>query len=190
MSFRAAGFNPLTQTFGLPNGGKIPVKSSGKRPIPIKRGTANVPDWYPGAGALPKPLYFDRFSVSGPATMPSTCKSRSGSPSTKVVETFGNLDPVQGFYDTYTATYYLASLAGGQYWFACIVEAFENDTYANGWIFSGGKWGGLTSKQVGTETLIASKVSAAAVRPSFASSIPAIPFPSLTLRELTRPARR
>jgi hypothetical protein len=31
---------------------------------------------------------------------------------------------------TRTRAYYLAGLAGGQYWFACIVEKYTNDTYA------------------------------------------------------------
>ena len=185
LSMRAAGFNPLTQSFALPSGGKILVKSSGKRPIPLK-GTAKVSDWYPAGGSLPNPLYFDNFHVVGSASMPSSCKSRAGSASTQVVESFGDLDPVQGFYDTYTATYYLATLASGQYWFACIIETYENDTYANGWIFSKGTWGGLTMKQVGTETLIAAKVSTATVSPSAAGSVPVVPFPSLALRELAR----
>jgi len=74
------------------------------------------------------------------------------------VEDFANLDPVQGFYNTYTANYFLARLAKGQYWFACIVEAYKNRTYANGWAMSAGNWGGLSSEQVGTEILIASGV--------------------------------
>lgn len=184
LSMRAAGFNQLTQSFALPSGGKILVKSSGKNPLPVKRGTAKVPDWYPAGGSLPTPLYFDKFRVAGSATMPSSCKSRSGGASTKVIETFGSLDPVQGFYDTYTATYYMATLASGQYWFACIIEAYENDTYANGWAFSSGKWGGLTSKQVGTETLIAAKVSTAALSPSALGPVPLIPFPPIALRQL------
>ncbi len=186
LSMRAAGFNELTQRFALPSGGKILVKSSGKNPLPVRKGTVRVPDWYPGGGSLPGPLYFDNFRVTGPATMPSSCKSRAGSASTQVVETFGDLDPVQGFYDTYTATYYMAQLATGQYWFACIIEAYENDTYANGWAFSAGNWGGLSSKQVGTETLIAANVSAASVSPSALRSVPLVPFPSIVLRELAR----
>lgn len=186
LSMRAAGFNQLTQSFALPTGSKILVKSTGKNPLPVKKGKAKVPDWYPAGGSLPNPLYFDNFSVAGSATMPSTCKSRAGSASTKVVESFGSLDPVQGFYDTYTATYYMAPLATGQYWFACIVEAYENDTYANGWVFSAGKWGGLTSKVVGTETLIAAKISTPKVSPSALGSVPVIPFPSIALRELAR----
>jgi len=176
----------LTQSFALPAAGKIAVTSSGKNPIPVKKGTVKVPDWYPASGALPDPLYFDNFHVDGSATMPSSCKSRSGSASTKLTETFGSLDPVQGTYDTYTATYYMAQLASGQYWFACIIEAYENDTYANGWVFAGGKWGGLTSKQVGTETLIAANVSTASLRPSAVGAVPLVPFPSLALRELAR----
>lgn len=186
LSMRAAGFNQLTQSFSLPSGGKILVHSTGKNPLPVKKGKTKVPDWYPAGGSLPSPLYFDKFSVAGSANMPSTCKARAGSASTKVIESFGSLDPVQGFYDTYTATYYMAPLAAGQYWFACIVEAYENDTYANGWAFSAGKWGGLTSKVVGTETLIAAKVSTPAFSPSALGSVPVIPFPSIALRELAR----
>lgn len=186
LSMRAAGFNQLTQSFALPSGGKIVVRSTGKKPLPVKRGSTKVPDWYPAGGSLPNPLYFDNFSVAGSATMPATCKARAGSASTKVVESFGSLDPVQGFYDTYTATYYMAPLATGQYWFACIVEAYENDTYANGWVFSAGKWGGLTSKVIGTETLIAAKISTPAISPSAIGAVPVIAFPTIALREIAR----
>lgn len=184
LSMPAAGFNQLTQTFALPVAGQISVKSSGKNPLPVKKGTVKVPDWYPAGGSLRNPLYFDRFRVVGAATMPSSCESRAGSASTKVVESYGSLDPVQGFYDTYTATYYMATLATGQYWFACIIEAYENDTYANGWVYSTGATGRLTSKQIGTETLIAAKVTAPAISPAALGGVPLIPFPPVALREL------
>jgi hypothetical protein len=184
LSMRAAGFNQLTQSFALPSGGKIVVRSTGKKPLPVKKGSIKVPDWYPAGGSLPNPLYFDNFSVAGSAAMPAACKSHAGSASTKVIESFGDLDPVQGFYDTYTATYYMAPLARGQFWFACIIEAYEDDTYANGWVFSAGKWGGLTSKVVGAETLIAAKISTPAISPSAVGAVPVIPFPSIALREL------
>lgn len=187
ISMRAAGFNELTQTFALPAGGKIAVTSAGKKPLPVDRGRVKVPDWYPGAGPIPSPLYSDNFRVVGTATAPAVCKSRGGVSSTEVVETFANLDPAQGFYDTYTATYYLLSLAKGQFWFACIIEAYTNDDYANGWILSPGDWGGLTQHVTGTETLIASSVKASDVARSAAVlRVPLIPFPNLGFRE--RPA--
>jgi hypothetical protein len=158
LSERAAGYNKLTQIFELPSGGEIDVRSEGHEPLPFKRGTVKVPDWYPGNGSLPNALYSDRFEVIGSMKMPAECGNRSGEPSVAVSERFANLDPVQGFYDTYDASYFLASLAKGQYWFGCIIERYKNDTYANGWAMSAGNWGKLTSEQVGTETLIASKV--------------------------------
>jgi hypothetical protein len=181
LSLRAAGFNPLTQTFDLPSSGKIAVKSSGKGPLPVKRGTVKVPDWYPAPGTLPSVLYSDNFKVMGTATTPSTCGSRAGVSATEVVEKFANLDPVQGFYDTYTATYYLQTLAKGQFWFSCIIESYTSDTYANGWVLSKGSWGGYTQQQIGTETLIAGTVKPANVAIG-AGRIPLIPFPSAVFR--------
>jgi hypothetical protein len=184
VSMRAAGFNKLTQSFALPKAKKIAVTSSGVTPLPVKPGMVQVPDWYPGSGALPSTLYSDDFRVSGTATMPSTCGSRKGGSATKVVERFANLDPVQGFYDTYTATYYLTKLAKNQFWFACIIEDYENDTYANGWIMNAGSWGGLSSQQIGTEVLIASTVKAAA-SPALAraiASLPVLAFPPVIFR--------
>jgi hypothetical protein len=181
LSERAGGFNQLTQTFELPSSGKIDVKNTGKKPIPI-HGTTKVPDWYPAPGTLPSTLYSDTFSVIGTATTPSTCGSRSGVSSTEVVENFANLDPVQGFYNTYTATYYLFSLAKGQFWFACIIENYTNDTYANGWIFSKGAWGGLSQHQAGTETLIASTVKASDLHAGLAANVSVLPFPAVLFR--------
>jgi hypothetical protein len=158
LSERAAGYNKLTQIFELPSGGAIDVRSEGREPLPFKRGTVKVPDWYPRNGSLPSALYSDRFEVIGPAKMPAECGNRRNESSVEVTEKFANLDPVQGFYNTYDASYFLARLAKGQYWFACIVELYKNDTYANGWVMSGGDWGKLTSEQVGKELLIASKV--------------------------------
>ncbi|MBV8725746.1 MAG: hypothetical protein JO078_00780 [Candidatus Eremiobacteraeota bacterium] len=183
LSERAAGYNRLTQLFELPKGDFIDVRSLGREPLPFKRGTVKVPDWYPGGGPLPKTLYADDFRVAGPARMPSDCRARRGESSTKVVETFANLDPVQGFYNTYTANYYLTQLAQNQYWFACIVETYTNDTYANGWAMSGGNWGGLTSEQVGTEVLIATKVTTpSAILPQALLALPALTFPSVGFR--------
>jgi hypothetical protein len=186
LSERAGGFNKLTQTFELPTSGVIDVKSSGKPPLPVKRGTVDVSDWYPGRGALPSTLYSDDFQVIGPATMPSSCGARSGQASTQVVERFANLDPVQGFNNTYRADYYLAKLAKGQYWFACIVEQYTNKTYANGWAMSAGEWGKLSYRQVGTEILIAS--GAKSKSPAIAQEmtvLPALPFPSAVFRKRT-----
>jgi hypothetical protein len=183
LSLRAAGLNQLTQTFDLPSGGKIDVKSSGKKPLPVKRGTVKVPDWYPAPGTLPSTLYSDNFTVVGAATTPSTCGSRAGASATEVVENFTNLDPVQGFHDTYTATYYLQSLAKGQFWFSCIIENYTNDTYANGWVMSKGSWGGLTEHQTGTETLIAATVKSSPLSlTATAPRTPIIPFPSVLFR--------
>ncbi|MBV8198086.1 MAG: hypothetical protein JO263_08120 [Candidatus Eremiobacteraeota bacterium] len=183
LSERAAGYNRLTQVFELPKAGVIDVRSLGREPLPFKRGTVEVPDWYPGGGPLPKTLYADDFRVAGPADMPPDCRSRRDEPSTKVVEKFANLDPVQGFYNTYTADYYLRQLAPNQYWFACIVETYTNDTYANGWVMSGGNWGGLTSEQIGTEVLIATKVTTpSAILPEGLLGLPALTFPSAGFR--------
>ncbi|MBV8333308.1 MAG: hypothetical protein JO192_11265 [Candidatus Eremiobacteraeota bacterium] len=182
LAMPAAGMNELTQTFALPAGGTIAVTNSGKRPLPAKRGTVKVKDWYPGGGALPSALYKDDFRVIGTATTPSTCKSRAGQSATHVVESFANLDPVAGFYNTYTADYYLLALAKGQFWFACIVENYTNDNYANGWVFAAGHWGGLTSHQVGTETLIASAVKPGTQARGIRPNVPVLPFPSLPFR--------
>ncbi|MBV9233600.1 MAG: hypothetical protein JO030_06110 [Candidatus Eremiobacteraeota bacterium] len=187
LSERAAGYNRLTQVFELPEGHVIDVRSLGRPPLPVKRGTVKVPDWYPGDGPLPETLYSDDFRVAGPAKMPSDCGQRQGQASTKVVERFANLDPVQGFYNTYTADYYLAQLAQNQYWFACIVEPYENDTYANGWAMSAGDWGGLTSRQIGKQILIATKVKSGA--PNVAPQVlglPALALPSVAFRTQIR----
>jgi hypothetical protein len=180
LSERAAGYNKLTQVFELPRAGHIDVKSEGREPLPFKRGTVKIPDWYPGHGALPDALYADNFDVVGPAKMPPDCGSHAGGSSTEVIERFANLDPIQGFYNTYETWYYLAKLAKGQYWFACIVESYENRTYANGWAMSAGNWGKLSSQQIGTEILIAAPVedearrisSQALLLPSFAFPLP------------------
>lgn len=155
LSERAGGYNELTQKFELPRRGNIDVESIGHEPLPFPPGTVKVPDWYPNGGALPRALYYDRFDVVGSAKMPSSCGSQSGGSSSEVIERFANLDPVQGFYNTYKTWYYLAQLAPGQYWFACIVEKYQNDTFANGWVMSAGSWGKLSSQQIGTEILIA-----------------------------------
>lgn len=182
LSERAAGYNKLTQLFELPHEGFIAVRSLGKEPLPFKRGTVKVPDWYPGDGPLPNALYADNFRVVGHASMPSSCGTRAGQSSTEVIEEFANLDPVQGFYDTYKSWYYLAQLAKGQYWFACIVEKYTNDTYANGWAMSAGNWGGLSSEQIGTEILIASGAKSAPMMPSAgAAGSPALRPPSMAL---------
>jgi hypothetical protein len=180
LSERAAGYHKLTQVFELPHAGHIDVRSEGHNPLPFKRGTVRVPDWYPQSGELPRALYSDRFTVVGAATMPVFCGPRQGEASTEVLEKFANVDPVQGFYNTYVAEYYLATLAPGQYWFACIVENYRNETYANGWVMSAGSWGGLTSRQIGTEILIARNVheESHAISPALAS-LPGLIFPSL-----------
>jgi hypothetical protein len=183
LSERAAGYNKLTQTFELPSAGNIAVRSTGHEPLPFKRGTVNVPDWYPGHGPLPDTLYYDRFHVVGTATMPSSCGHWSGKSSSEVTERYLDLDPVQGFRNTYVATYYLTQLAKGQFWFACIIEKYQNDSYANGWAMSAGHWGGLSSQQIGTEILIAKPLRKASrtVSPALAA-LPALPFPSLGFR--------
>jgi hypothetical protein len=152
----AAGFNMLTQTFGVPAAKKpIVVSSKGKKPIPFKSGNVRVPNWYPG-GTLPKALYSDDYVVTGPISMPSQCgKKWNGKPSTAVTETYYDLDPVEGEYDVNTTAYYLTTLATGQYWFACIVEAYTNTTYANGWVSAAGNWGTPSSQTTGTEILLA-----------------------------------
>lgn len=182
LSERAAGYNKLTQTFELPNGGVIPVRSTGKSPLPFKRGRVDVPDWYPGNGPLPATLYYDRFRVVGPAKIPSGCGRQTGKASTEVIERYADLDPVQGFYNTYKTWYYLAQLATGQYWFACIVEDYENGTFANGWVFSAGNWGTFSSKQIGTEILVARGARPAAAMPQALSALPTLTFPSTGLR--------
>lgn len=154
ISERAAGYNLLTQTFSLPAIRTIVVKNSGKKPLPIDPGKVYVPEWY-GKGALPDPLYADNWRVAGPATIPKDCGKRAGESSTNVVEQSYTLDPVQGIYNSYTANYYLTTLAPDQYWFACIVEDYTNTTYANAWFMSAGNWGGPSSQQVGKEILIA-----------------------------------
>ena len=139
-----------------------------------------MPDWYPESGHLPSTLYSDDFNVVGPATMPGSCRTHQGEASTEVVERFANLDPVQGFYNTYVTEYYLASLGQGQYWFACIVENYRNETFANGWAMSAGRWGGLSSRQVGTEILIATKLRYTSARDvTGMAALPALTFPSL-----------
>lgn len=185
---RAAGYHKLTQVFELPQAGRIDVRSEGREPLPVKPGTVKVPDWYPASGHLPSTLYSDDFNVVGPATMPGSCRTRRGQSSTEVVERFANLDPVQGFYNTYVTEYYLASLGQGQYWFACIVENYRNETYANAWAMSAGHWGGLSSRQVGTEILIATKLRypSGGMSPAIAA-LPALTFPSLAFRARTGP---
>jgi hypothetical protein len=172
----------------MPRGGNIDVRSKGRNPLPFPPGTVEVPDWYPGGGALPSTFYSDNFYVRGEATMPATCRTRAGQHSTEVIERFANLDPVQGFYNTYTTEYYLSSLAKGQYWFACIVENYTNRTYANGWAMSAGDWGGLSSRQVGLEVLVATKLRypPGAISPAVAA-LPALTFPSLGFRTRTGP---
>lgn len=181
LSEPAAGYNKLTQFFEVPSQGYIAVRSQGHKPLPKRRGTVSVPDWYPGQGGLPKTFYSDRFAVVGAAKMPSSCGSRAGTSSTQVNERFENLDPVQGFYNTYDAFYYLARLAKGQYWFACIVENYTNRTYANGWAMSAGDWGKLSSQQIGTEILIATGAKGLALSPEM-TALPAFAFPSLGFR--------
>ncbi len=176
LSERALGYNKLTQLFELPSGGYIDVRSEGREPLPFKRGTVKVPDWYPRNGALPKTLYSDDFSVIGSTTMPAECGKREGEHSIAVIEKFANLDPVQGFNNSYKASYYMRSLAKGQFWFACIIEAYKNDTYANGWAMSAGNWGKLSSEQIGTEVLIASGVK----EPSLGITPEGIALPALT----------
>ncbi|HZV76234.1 MAG TPA: hypothetical protein VFF63_00590 [Candidatus Babeliales bacterium] len=182
LSERAAGYNKLKQIFELPSHGYIEVQSKGQKPLPIGPGTVKVPDWYPGHGALPKVFYSDDFSVTGSATMPSSCGSWKGKSSSEVIERFANLDPVQGFYNTYTTWYYLTQLKTGQFWFACILEKYENDTFANDWVMSAGDWGKLSSEQVGAEALIASplKSDARSIGPD--AALPVLTFPSLRFR--------
>ena len=182
LSERAAGYNKLTQVFELPSDGYIDVRSEGRKPLPVEPGTAKVPDWYPGHGALPKVLYSDNFSVTGSATIPSNCRSWKGKSASEVIERFANLDPVQGFYDTYVATYYLTQLASGQFWFACILETYENDTFANGWVMSAGDWGKDSSVQVGSEALIASPLKDKVRSNGPDAALPALTFPSLGFR--------
>jgi hypothetical protein len=179
LSERAAGYDELTQTFELPKASRIEVVSSGKEPLPFKPGTVEVPDWYPGHGGLPSTLYSDEFSVVGMAKAPASCGKWAGKASSEVIEEFANLDPVQGFYDTYRAVYYLNKLAHGQYWFSCIIEKYTNDTYANDWAMSVGDWGRLSSEQIGTEILIARGAERdAQMLPQAMGGVPVLAFPS------------
>ena len=155
LAMPAAHYNLLTQVFYPPNGNKVAVTSFGVKPIPYKPGTVVLPAWY-DLSALGNVLYADDWRVVGKATMPPDCGNRTGQASTLVTEASFDVDPVQGTNDAYVAKYYMASLAQGQYWFACIVENFTDTTYANDWVMSGGHWGGPTSQQVGKEVLIAS----------------------------------
>jgi len=173
LSEPAAGYNTLTQTFKMPAsaGKSIPVTSSGKKPIPYAAGTVNVPNWYPN-GKLPRALYADNYLVPGTAAMPSTCgKTWSGKTASVVLENNIDVDPVQGFNNTSRTTYYLTSLAKGQFWFACIITNYTDATYANGWVNGAGAWGKPSSVTTGVETLIAT-----GAKPSLQSSasIPAL----------------
>jgi hypothetical protein len=151
----AAGYNILTQVFYPPNGPRDAVTSYGVKPIPYKAGTVLMPAWYDPA-KLSNVFYADNWQVTGAGTMPSTCGKRTGQAATVVLENSYDVDPVQGTNDSYTATYYMTTLAPGQYWFACIVEDYTDTTYANGWVMSSGHWGKPSSQEVGTEVLIAS----------------------------------
>lgn len=179
LSERAGGYNKLTQTFELPEAGHIDVVSSGKEPLPFKPGKVEVPDWYPGHGPLPSALYSDDYTVVGRTEASASCGKWAGKASTEVMEEFANLDPVQGFYNTYRAVYYLNKLAKGQYWFSCIIEKYDNRTYANDWAMSAGDWGGLSSRQIGTEILIARGAQRdAQMLPEVTGGIPVLTFPS------------
>jgi hypothetical protein len=179
LSERAAGYNKLTQAFELPADDHIEVVSTGKKPLPFKPGKVEVPDWYPGHGPLPSTLYSDNYSVIGMAKAPASCGKWAGKASSEVVEEFANLDPVQGFYDTYRAEYYLNKLAKGQYWFSCIIEKYTNDTYADAWAMSAGDWGRLTSQQIGTEILLARGAERdSQMLPQAMGGVPSLAFPS------------
>jgi hypothetical protein len=150
----ARRYNLLTQVFSPPNGHKQTVTTYGVEPLPYKPGTVVLPSWY-NLTTLNNVFYADNWQVIGPATMPSDCGSRTGQAATEVDETSYDVDPVQGTNNDYTAKYYMASLATGQYWFACIVENYTNTTFANGWVMGAGHWGTPSSRQVGKEVLIA-----------------------------------
>ncbi|HTU80867.1 MAG TPA: hypothetical protein VMF61_01980 [Candidatus Acidoferrales bacterium] len=159
LSERAAGFNPLTQTFALPAGGAIAVTSSGKPPLPVRPGRIRIKSWYPlGGGAFPRPLYRDRFRVRGKIAIPAFCGRRKGETATRVDETSYDVDPVQGTVSVYAAVYLLTPLGSDRYLIACVAENYTDGTYANGRALGGGSWGRMTRLQTGTAVAVAHDV--------------------------------
>jgi hypothetical protein len=112
----------------------VPAKVGGKYVIAVvytppsgKPTTTDVPDWYPGGGAIKK-LVTDTKKDTGTVKVPTQCgKAVAGQTATELVETDSYLDPEQGTYDTETQNTYVVSGEGR----VCVVRSYVNDTYDN-----------------------------------------------------------
>jgi hypothetical protein len=113
------GFNKLTESFGTPvvRGGQavIPVTAEGGNALPATPApklTTNVPDWFPGGGAAPSPLWAAPFTYNGVQTLPSACGALAGTQAGDVQQTTYQLDPIGGFYETAAYDFYLLNGVG------------------------------------------------------------------------------
>jgi hypothetical protein len=162
LSLPGLGVNPETWKFAAVKNKHIPVTASGTAPLPFPTGTTQVPDWYPGGGALPDPAYADNYTVPGTVNMPSACGKLSGEKATDVNEAYWDLDPILGIYETNAMDYYLDSTNTT----VCMVQALQDTMYSNGNAWESlGAWGGpwyqlnynaawvLTSKKSATRAL-------------------------------------
>ncbi|HTU81132.1 MAG TPA: hypothetical protein VMF61_03325 [Candidatus Acidoferrales bacterium] len=179
--------NPETWTFGAVKNKNVPVTTSGTAPLPYPTGTTQVPDWYPGGGALPKPSAVDNYEVTGSKKMPSMCGALSGKTATGVTETFWNLDPIFGSYNKGTLDYYLDGTSTTE----CIVYVTQQWMYANGNSWESlGAWGGpwfelnYASSQVLTKKTLAKRASARAL-----AAMPVVPRPMADFGRPGTPSR-
>jgi hypothetical protein len=143
LSLPGLGVNPETWKFAAVKNEHIPVTASGTAPLPFPTGRTQVPDWYPGGGALPDPAYVDNYTVAGTVAMPSACGTLSGEEATDVKEAYWDLDPILGIYETNAMDYYLDSTDTT----VCMVEVLQQTMYSNGNAWESlGAWGGPWSQ--------------------------------------------
>ena len=123
------GYSPENWSFSQPASKTITVDVSGSGRSAYPKGTSNVPDWYPGGGALPGTLATDTLRVGNvTVTPPAACGMTR---KTNVVEErFSLLDPVGG--STYQGVNrYYGWPARGNFP-ACVTLEYTTKLVANG----------------------------------------------------------
>jgi hypothetical protein len=111
-----------------------PAKSGGKyfikvvfTPLSGSPTTTEVPDWFPGGGAVKK-LVTDTTKDKGAVKVPKDCgKAVAGQSAVELDESSSYLDAILGTYDVAAASTYVVSGEG----IVCVARKYTNNTYDN-----------------------------------------------------------
>ena len=128
------GYNPGSTSFGAPFATKtcffIPATSAGANVVsqpPARPFTRDVPDWYPGHGAVPLPLLTISETVRGPVLTPAACGGRARLRAFDLRTTQRRIDPDAGTVEYVTGDEYDVARLGN----ACTIQIDRMEAYDN-----------------------------------------------------------